>query len=41
VFDDSTPINREKYSPESLGVDEVCRGQLHKTGENGYMECLR
>ncbi len=25
-----------EYSPESLGNDEVCRGRLHKAGENGY-----
>jgi hypothetical protein len=23
-------------SPESLDADEVCRGRLHRAGENGY-----
>jgi hypothetical protein len=25
-----------EHSPESLGDNEVCRGRLHKSGENGY-----
>jgi hypothetical protein len=25
-----------EHSPESLNPDEVCRGRLHKAGENGY-----
>jgi hypothetical protein len=34
--DDMRPWSLVEYSPESLGDDEVCRGRLHKTGENGY-----
>ena len=34
--DDMRPYCLEEYSPESLGGDEVCRGRLHKSGENGY-----
>ncbi|MGA3236487.1 MAG: hypothetical protein ABSG03_09305 [Bryobacteraceae bacterium] len=34
--DDMRPYCLVEYSPESLGDDEVCRGRLHKTGENGY-----
>jgi hypothetical protein len=30
------PYSLVEYSPESLGDDEVCRGRLHKAGENGY-----
>ena len=29
-------VSSDEYSPESLGDDEVCRGRLHKFGENGY-----
>lgn len=35
--DDMRPYCMVEYSPESLGDDEVCRGRLHKAGENGYM----
>jgi hypothetical protein len=34
--DDMRPYCLVEYSPESLGDDEVCRGRLHKSGENGY-----
>ena len=34
--DDMRPYCMVEYSPESLGDDEVCRGRLHKGGENGY-----
>jgi hypothetical protein len=34
--DDMRPYCLVEYSPESLGGDEVCRGRLHKHGENGY-----
>jgi hypothetical protein len=34
--DDMRPYCLVEYSPESLGGDEVCRGRLHKAGENGY-----
>jgi hypothetical protein len=34
--DDMRPYCMVEYSPESLGNDEVCRGRLHKFGENGY-----
>src|SRR5580700_5419662 len=34
--DDMRPYCLVEYSPESLGDDEVCKGRLHKTGENGY-----
>jgi hypothetical protein len=34
--DDMRPYSLVEYSPESLGNDEVCRGRLHKAGENGY-----
>jgi hypothetical protein len=34
--DDMRPYCMVEYSPESLGDDEVCRGRLHKSGENGY-----
>lgn len=34
--DDMRPYLLVEYSPESLGDDEVCRGRLHKAGENGY-----
>ena len=33
--DDMRPYCMVEYSPESLGDDEVCRGRLHKFGENG------
>src|ERR1017187_69399 len=34
--DDMRPYCMVEFSPESLGDDEVCRGRLHKFGENGY-----
>lgn len=34
--DDMRPYVLMEHSPESLNPDEVCRGRLHKTGENGY-----
>ncbi|HEY6344147.1 MAG TPA: hypothetical protein VIY49_21865 [Bryobacteraceae bacterium] len=34
--DDMRPYCMVEYSPESLSDDEVCRGRLHKAGENGY-----
>src|SRR6202161_1175199 len=34
--DDMRPYCMVEYSPESLGDDEVCRGRLHRCGENGY-----
>jgi hypothetical protein len=34
--DDMRPYSLIEDSPESLGPEEVCRGRLHRTGENGY-----
>ena len=34
--DDMRPYSLVEYSPESLGVDEVSRGRLHRNGQNGY-----
>lgn len=34
--DDMRPYCLVEHSPESLADDEVCRGRLHKAGENGY-----
>lgn len=34
--DDMRPYVLMEHSPESLVDDEVSRGRLHKTGENGY-----
>src|SRR6202030_3405973 len=34
--DDMRPFVMMEDSPESLAIDEVCRGRLHKTGRNGY-----
>src|SRR5579871_3237784 len=34
--DDMRPYCQIEYSPESLEGDEVCRGRLHKAGENGH-----
>jgi hypothetical protein len=34
--DDMWPYALMEYSTESLNLDEVCRGRLHKAGENGY-----
>ena len=34
--DDMRPYTLMEHSPESLEPDEVCRGRLHRSGENGY-----
>jgi hypothetical protein len=34
--DDMRPYALMEHSPESLEVQEVCRGRLHRAGENGY-----
>jgi len=34
--DDMRPYTLMEHSPESLEPDEVCRGRLHKVGQNGY-----
>src|SRR5580692_1722650 len=34
--DDMRPYTLMEHSPESLDTDEVCRGRLHKVGQNGY-----
>ena len=34
--DDMRPYALMEDSPESLDRDEVCRGRLHKAGQNGY-----
>ena len=34
--DDMRPYSLMEHSTESLGPDEVCRGRLHRAGENGY-----
>lgn len=34
--DDMRPYSLMEHSPESLESDEICRGRLHKAGENGY-----
>jgi hypothetical protein len=34
--DDMRPYTLMEDRPESLAEDEVCRGRLHRTGENGY-----
>jgi hypothetical protein len=34
--DDMRPYALIEHSTESLNLDEVCRGRLHKAGENGY-----
>jgi len=34
--DDMRPFSFIEDSPESLGAEEVCRGRLHRNGENGY-----
>jgi hypothetical protein len=34
--DDMRPYTLMEGSPESLGADEVCRGRLHKVGQNGH-----
>jgi hypothetical protein len=34
--DDMRPYSLMEHSPESLEPEEICRGRLHKSGENGY-----
>ena len=34
--DDMRPYTLMEHSPESLNPDEICRGRLHKVGQNGY-----
>jgi hypothetical protein len=34
--DDMRPYALMEHSPESLEADEICRGRLHRTGENGH-----
>lgn len=34
--DDMRPFSLMEHSPESLEPNEVCRGRLHRAGENGY-----
>ncbi len=34
--DDMRPYSLMEHSPESLEPDEICRGHLHRAGENGY-----
>jgi hypothetical protein len=34
--DDMRPYTLMEHSPESLDPDEVCRGRLHRAGQNGY-----
>ncbi len=34
--DDMRPYSLMRHSPESLEPDEICRGRLHRAGENGY-----
>jgi hypothetical protein len=34
--DDMRPYSLMEHSPESLERDEICRGRLHKVGENSY-----
>jgi hypothetical protein len=34
--DDMRPYSLMEHSPESLESEEVCRGRLHRMGENGY-----
>jgi len=36
VDDDMRPYSLMEHSPESLEPDEICRGRLHRAGENGY-----
>ena len=36
--DDMRPYSLVEYSPESLGAEEVCRGRLHRAGQNGYTQ---
>jgi hypothetical protein len=34
--DDMRPFTLMEHSPESLDSDEICRGRLHRVGQNGY-----
>jgi hypothetical protein len=34
--DDMRPYTLMEHSPESLNPDEICRGRLHRLGQNGY-----
>lgn len=34
--DDMRPYTLMEHSPESLNPDEICRGRLHRAGQNGY-----
>jgi hypothetical protein len=34
--DDMRPYTLMEHSPESLNPDEICRGRLHKVGQNAY-----
>src|SRR5580658_6373644 len=34
--DDMRPYALMEHSPESLEDEEICRGRLHRAGENGY-----
>jgi len=34
--DDMRPYALMEHSPESLETEEICRGRLHRSGENGY-----
>jgi hypothetical protein len=34
--DDMRPFALMEHSPESLEAEEICRGRLHRSGENGY-----
>jgi hypothetical protein len=34
--DDMRPYALMEHSPESLEAQEICRGRLHRAGENGY-----
>ena len=34
--DDMRPYALMEHSPESLENEEICRGRLHRSGENGY-----
>jgi hypothetical protein len=34
--DDMRPYALMEHSPESLEAEEICRGRLHRKGENGY-----
>lgn len=36
--DDMRPYSLVEHSPESLGVDEVSRGRLHRSDQNGYAQ---